>query len=181
MAKMPTTPTSARRAVILACRVAWTPNRRSAHQAVASRSARSRRPTDNQDFYGYYIWSTILFGNTSPTSTDSRIRRSGPAYTGVVGTSAATPHVAGVAALIKSMIPAATPTQIRTFIVNNVRPHPAGGACATGGVLAGQCGPGLLDANAAVRAAATDGAPDHSCATAERIRVRRSDRHVPSR
>ena len=60
-----------------------------------------------------------------------------------------------MAALIKSMVPAATPTQIRNFIVNNVRPHPTGGACATGGGLAGQCGPGLLDDNAAVRAAAT--------------------------
>jgi serine protease len=117
-------------------------------------------PTDDSSFYGYHIWSAILFGDTSPTSSDSsNPPRSGPAYTGVVGTSAATPQVAGVAALIKSMVPAATPTQIRNFLVNNVRPHPAGGACATGGGLVGQCGPGLLDANAAVRAAATMAPP----------------------
>ena len=115
-------------------------------------------PTDDSSFYGYYIWSAILFGDTSPTSSDSS-NRSGPAYTGVTGTSAATPQVAGVVALIKSMVPAATPTQIRNFIVNSVRPHPAGGACAPGGGLVGQCGPGLLDANAAVRAAATMAPP----------------------
>ena len=117
-------------------------------------------PTDNTNFYGFYIWSTIQFGSTSPTSSDSsNPPRSGPAYTGVVGTSAATPQVAGVAALIKSMIPGATPTQIRNFIVNNARPHPTGGACATAGQFAGQCSAGLLDANAAVRAAATTAPP----------------------
>jgi serine protease len=112
-------------------------------------------PTDDTDWFGYYIWSTILFGSTTPSSTDgSTPPRSGPAYGGFTGTSAATPQVAAVAALIKAMIPGATPAQIRAFLVNNVRPHPAGGACATGGALVGQCGPGLLDANAAVRAAA---------------------------
>jgi serine protease len=109
--------------------------------------------TDNPDWHGYYMWSTILFGSTSPSSTDSQ-GRSGPAYSGFTGTSAATPQVAGVAALIKSMIPGATPAQIRTFIVSNVRPHPTGGACAAGGLYDGQCGAGLLDANLAVRAAA---------------------------
>ncbi len=112
-------------------------------------------PTDNPQWFGFFLWSTILFGNTTPTSTDSSTPpRSGPAYAGFTGTSAATPQVAAVAALIKSMIPGATPAQIRTFLVNNVRPHPAGGACAAGGPFVGQCGPGLLDANLAVRAAA---------------------------
>ncbi len=111
--------------------------------------------TDDPNWFGYYVWSTILFGNTGPSSVDgSTPPRSGPAYSGFTGTSAATPQVAAVAALIKSMIPGASPTAIRNFIVSNVRPHPAGGACATGGGFAGQCGPGLLDANAAVRAAA---------------------------
>ncbi len=112
-------------------------------------------PTDDPTWFGYSVWSTILFGNTGPSSGDSsNPPRVGPAYAGFTGTSAATPQVAGVAALIKSMIPSASPTTIRNFIVSNVRPHPAGGACATGGGIAGQCGPGLLDANAAVRAAA---------------------------
>jgi subtilisin family serine protease len=111
--------------------------------------------TDDPGWFGYYIWSTILFGNTTPTSVGGAGGAStGPAYSGFTGTSAATPQVAAVAALIKSMIPGATPAQIRTFIVSNVRPHPAGGLCVTGGGLADQCGAGLLDANLAVRAAA---------------------------
>lgn len=111
--------------------------------------------TDNPNWMGYYIWSTILFGNTTPSSGGGAGGTStGPAYTGFTGTSAATPQVAAVAALIKSMIPGATPAQIGTFIVSNARLHPAGGLCATGGGLAGQCGAGLLDANLAVRAAA---------------------------
>ena len=112
-------------------------------------------PTDDANWFGYYIWSTILFGNTTPSSAGGASGTStGPAYSGFTGTSAATPQVAAVAALIKSMIPSVTPAQTRSFIVNNVRPHPAGGTCASGGGLAGQCGPGLLDANLAVRAAA---------------------------
>ncbi|MBA2548248.1 MAG: S8 family serine peptidase [Burkholderiaceae bacterium] len=116
--------------------------------------------TDDPNWFGYYIWSTILFGNTTPTSGGGSGGASvGPAYSGFTGTSAATPQVAAVAALIKSMIPAATPAEIRSFLVTNVRPHPPGGACATGGGLAGQCGPGLLDANLAVRAAAASARP----------------------
>lgn len=117
-------------------------------------------PTDDDAWFGFYIWSTILFGNTTPTSGGGSGGSSiGPAYSGFTGTSAATPQVAGVAALIKSLLPNATPAQVRAFIVSNVRPHPAGGGCATGGAFAGQCGPGLLDANLAVRAAALTAVP----------------------
>ncbi|MGZ9075129.1 MAG: S8 family serine peptidase, partial [Burkholderiaceae bacterium] len=114
-------------------------------------------PTDDPNWFGFYIWSTVLFGNTTPSSGDSQNPpRVGPAYAGFTGTSAATPQVAAVAALIKSMIPSASPATIRNFIVTTMRPHPTGGACtiAPPGGFMGQCGPGLLDANAAVRAAA---------------------------
>ena len=114
-------------------------------------------PTDDPNWFGYYIWSTILFGNTSPGSGDSsNPPRSGPAYGGFTGTSAATPQVAAVAALIKSMIPNASPAAVRNYLVTTVRPHPVGGVCtlAPPAGFMGQCGPGLLDANAAVRAAA---------------------------
>jgi serine protease len=109
-------------------------------------------PTDDPNWSGYYIWSAVLFGTTTPTSLDSQ-GRSGSAYGGFTGTSAAAPHVAGIAALIKSALPAATPAQVRELIVNNARPYPTGSACASGGAFAGQCGAGLLDATAALLAA----------------------------
>ena len=112
-------------------------------------------PTDDPNWFGFFIWSTVLFGNTSPSSGDNQNPpRVGPAYAGFTGTSAATPQVAAVAALIKSMIPSASPATIRNFIVTTVRPHP--GLCGTPppAGFGGQCGAGLLDANAAVRAAA---------------------------
>jgi serine protease len=112
-------------------------------------------PTDDEDWFGYYIWSTVLFGDTTPNSGGGPGGTStGPAYVGAIGTSAATPQVAAVAALVKSLLPNASSAQVLSFVVANSRPHPDGGACAAGGALVGQCGPGLLDANAVVRAAA---------------------------
>jgi serine protease len=108
--------------------------------------------TNNSGWDGYYIFSSVLFGPTGPLSTTAS-GSSGPAYAGFVGTSPATPHVAGVAALLKSMVPDATPAQIRSFLLDNVRPFPTGSVCATGGSFAGQCGAGLLDAERAMMAA----------------------------
>jgi hypothetical protein len=93
----------------------------------------------------------VLFGRTTPTSTDAA-GSTGLAYSGFVGTSPATPHVAGVAALIKSVSPTATPVQIKTILASTARPYPAGSACAPGGLFAGKCGAGLLDAERALRA-----------------------------
>ncbi len=104
---------------------------------------------DNANFDGYYIFSSVLFGATTPTSTSSAGSSSGPAYTGFVGTSAASPHVAGVAALLKSAVPDATPVQIEALLKNNTRPYPTGSACNTSG-FAGMCGTGLLDAGKAL-------------------------------
>ena len=140
-------------------------------------------PTDNPNWFGYYIWSTILFGNTSPTSGDGpKAPRSGPAYAGFTGTSAATPQVAAVAALIKSMIPGATPAQIRTFIVNTVRPHPAGGACAASGLDSrASADPACWMPTLAVRAAALVAPPVILGATTEHISIRGPDSHVLGR
>lgn len=105
---------------------------------------------------GYYTWSSVLFGittqnSTNPNSTPPNL--SGPAIGGFTGTSSATAHVSGVAALLKAAVPSATPAQIRTFITATARPHPANGFCGTGQPSAGLCGPGLLDAAAAMNLA----------------------------
>ncbi|HUL64431.1 MAG TPA: S8 family serine peptidase [Burkholderiaceae bacterium] len=102
--------------------------------------------TDN----GFYTWSSILFGATTPTSTETGGTRSGPAIGGFTGTSGATANVSGVAALILSAKPTLTPIQLRAALVGNTRPHPAGGYCAAGQQGANQCGSGLLDATAAM-------------------------------
>jgi serine protease len=109
--------------------------------------------TDDPNWNGYYIWSTSLFGTTTPFSSNAQ-GQTGYAYGGLTGTSAATPHVAGAAALIKSIRPAATAAQVRDFLVTTVRPFPAGSACAAGGAFVGLCGAGLLDATAALDRAA---------------------------
>jgi len=115
-------------------------------------------PTDDDNWTGYYIWSTVLYGATDPWSFDVQ-GRTGAAYTGFTGTSVAAPHVAGAAALIKSLLPTASVEQVRGFLVNNVRPFPAGSACATGGPFVGLCGAGLLDVGASVGRAVLSAAP----------------------
>jgi serine protease len=60
------------------------------------------------------------------------------------GTSMATPHVAGVVALMLAKNPALTPDEVATRLIASTRPFPA--TCS-------QCGSGIVDANAAVDAA----------------------------
>lgn len=70
----------------------------------------------------------------------------GNGYDFYQGTSMAAPHVAGVVALMKSVKPALTTAQVQTILTSTARPIAA--AKCPGG-----CGPGLIDANAAVAAA----------------------------
>lgn len=65
-------------------------------------------------------------------------------YAHYQGTSMATPHIAGVAALMLAANPALTPDQVESLLKSSARTFPA--PC-TG------CGTGLVDANAAVQAA----------------------------
>jgi serine protease len=83
--------------------------------------------------------STLNAGTTTP-GADS--------YAFYQGTSMATPHVSGVAALMLSKNPALTPDQIEALLKSSARAFPA--SCA-------QCGAGIVDAAAAVTAAAGGG------------------------
>ncbi|MES2877959.1 MAG: S8 family serine peptidase [Pseudomonadota bacterium] len=86
-----------------------------------------------------YVYSTLNAGTTAP-GADS--------YAGYQGTSMATPHVAGVAALLASLQPTISPDTLASVLTNSVRAHPAGTYCALNPLV--NCGAGLLDANAAI-------------------------------
>jgi serine protease len=68
------------------------------------------------------------------------------------GTSYAAPMVSGTVALMLAVVPELTPSQVRAALVGSVKGFVTGSTC-----HAGLCGPGLLDAAAAVRAAAGAG------------------------
>ena len=80
------------------------------------------------------ILSTLNAGTTTP-GADS--------YVYYQGTSMATPHVAGLVALMYAVKPTATPDQIETALKGSARAFPA--TCS-------QCGTGIVDAPAAIAA-----------------------------
>ena len=89
------------------------------------------------------IASTLNSGLTTP-STDI--------YAYYQGTSMATPHVSGVAALVKSVQPSITPAALTALLRSTSTPFVAGSTCTTA-----LCGTGILDAANAVTAAAAVG------------------------
>lgn len=86
---------------------------------------------------GARVYSTLNSGTTIPVA-DS--------YGLLAGTSQATSHVAGVAALLASLQPEISPDTLLSVLVSSARPHPAGTFCAT----RSDCGTGLVDAKAAL-------------------------------
>jgi serine protease len=88
---------------------------------------------------GAAILSTLNSGTTTPASDN---------YAYYMGTSMATPHVAGVAALMLSKNPTLTPDEVESKIKSTARAFPA--ACSG-------CGTGIVDASAAVTAAMGSG------------------------
>ena len=86
-------------------------------------------PGGDTRYAGQGILSTINTGTTTPSSQG---------YTFYQGTSMATPHVAGMVALMKSVSPSMTPAQVESALKNGTRPMPGG--CSIG------CGAGLVDA-----------------------------------
>lgn len=81
---------------------------------------------------GQTILSTLNAGRTTPQ---------GDSFAFYSGTSMATPHVAGLAALLYEANPGITPNDVEAKIKNTARPFPA--TCS-------QCGTGIADATAAV-------------------------------
>ncbi len=91
---------------------------------------------------GATILSTYNSGSGAPAS-DS--------YQGQMGTSMATPVVAGAAALMFAVNPGLTPDEVKNLLVGTVRSFPA--TCS-------QCGAGIVNATAAVQAAQALVTPD---------------------
>lgn len=86
---------------------------------------------------GHGVLSTLNSGTTTQGT---------PNYAFYQGTSMATPHVAGLVAMMLSRNGALTPAQVETLLKNNARPLP--------GTCSGGCGAGLVDATATMQAVA---------------------------
>ncbi|WP_305080375.1 S8 family peptidase [Microbulbifer sp. YPW16] len=80
------------------------------------------------------VLSTLNSGSQGPESDN---------YAFYQGTSMATPHVAGAAALLYSLDPAITPDEVESVLASTARSFPA---------TCNQCGTGIVDASAAVAA-----------------------------
>lgn len=93
------------------------------------------------------IYSLNNSGTQSPSS-DS--------YGTKVGTSMATAHVSGIAALMLSVNPTLKSEELSSVLISTARPHPATGVCGSTTPVntTSKCGAGLVDANAAVEAVA---------------------------
>ncbi|MCB1261151.1 MAG: S8 family serine peptidase [Acidimicrobiales bacterium] len=90
--------------------------------------------------YDGMIHSTLNTGTQAPVA-DS--------YADYQGTSMATPHVAGIVSLMRSVNPTITPDEVLTILQDTVTPFPAGvGDCTTA-----ICGAGIVNAGDAVQAA----------------------------
>ena len=88
---------------------------------------------------GVNVLSTGNTGTTTPGAA---------AYTRKSGTSVAAPHVSGVVSLMLSRNPSLTPAQVLAILQRTARRFPPGSTCTTS-----LCGSGIVDAEAAVRAA----------------------------
>jgi serine protease len=102
----------------------------------------------------YYVWAASMFGATTPDSAFSPgDTRTGPATSGLTGTSPAAAQVSAAVALLLSFDPSLSATQVRAYLTGTARPHPAGTYCTSEPTALNQCGTGLLDVGAAVNAA----------------------------
>ncbi|WP_305080374.1 MULTISPECIES: S8 family peptidase [Microbulbifer] len=88
------------------------------------------------------VLSTLNSGSQGPGSDN---------YAFYQGTSMATPHVAGAAALLYALDGSLTPTEVESILSDTARSFPS--SCS-------QCGSGIVDAAAAVAAVSGGGGPD---------------------
>ncbi|WP_284618131.1 S8 family peptidase [Aquabacterium humicola] len=108
------------------------------------------------------ILSTLNAGTGAPA---------GDNYAYYQGTSMATPHVAGVAALMLSKNPGLTPDQVESLLKSTARAFPA--TCS-------QCGAGIVNAAAAVAAAGDPGGGGTTIAEVESNNSRSAAQVIPS-
>jgi serine protease len=99
-------------------------------------------PSGNQTGNDIGVISLGDTGLTAPVGSNT--------YMSYEGTSQATPHVTGTVALIRGLLPTASPDRILRFLTSTVRGFPAGSWCTK---PSNRCGAGLLDTGAAVSAA----------------------------
>ncbi len=92
--------------------------------------------------------SSALENNIFSTWNDGTEGPGNPSYGIGAGTSFSAPQVSGVAALMLSVNPALTPSQLSVLIQETARPFAPSTACAAKG-----CGAGIIDAASAVAAA----------------------------
>ncbi|HVO48463.1 MAG TPA: S8 family serine peptidase [Steroidobacteraceae bacterium] len=76
----------------------------------------------NDTFLGFTLASAGLTGSNGQLNTTNDSCQNNPAYPNFFGTSAATPHAAGIAALMLQANPALTPTQIYDALRNTALP-----------------------------------------------------------
>jgi thermitase len=87
---------------------------------------------------GAYIddFNVVCRGNSYPNAIADDAFPAGGDYTAIAGTSMATPHVAGVAALVRAIDPGASPSQIVQALKNGAKPTAGmAGVTVTGGVV----------------------------------------------
>lgn len=89
------------------------------------------------------VLSTLDSGTTTPNNDNS--------YAFYQGTSMATPHVAGVASLIKGVRPNYTQEEVLSLLESTARSFPVGSSCNTS-----NCGAGIVDAYQVLRILVTD-------------------------
>jgi serine protease len=131
--------------------------------ASVALSAPGGNATSGSDPNDRWIWSLGNSGTQAPVASPA-----GDQYVGMIGTSMASPHVAGVVALMQSAAnaagkPALTPAQVKTLLRGTAQPFTVAPPYSQ------SIGAGIVDAAAAVQAASQDLPADPSTLLTNRV------------